>query len=152
MTTNRCVSSRFTIPDLRSDAMNNTVDQPESIRLDLWLWAARFFKTRALASEAIERGNVRLNNSRAKPSRNVRIDDELTIHKGPYEWQVRVNGIANKRGPASQAVTLYCETDSSKQNRKTMSEQLKLNRMAIPKTDGRPDKHQRKQIIKIKKG
>jgi len=83
-------------------------------RLDKWLWAARFFKTRSLAAEAVEGGKVRLNGNRAKPGRAVRVGDEVAIRRGPYQWVIKVRALSLKRGPAPQAQSLYSETEESR--------------------------------------
>jgi ribosome-associated heat shock protein Hsp15 len=85
----------------------------ENVRLDRWLWAARFFKTRQLASEAVKGGKVRVNGSRAKPARMVAVGDELEIRRGAYTWAVRVDALSGRRGPASQAAGLYTEHEAS---------------------------------------
>ncbi len=82
-------------------------------RLDRWLWAARFFKTRQLASEAVKGGKVRVNGGRAKPARTVAIGDELEIRRGAYTWAVRIDALSEKRGSATQAAGLYTETEAS---------------------------------------
>src|SRR5687768_13958074 len=89
----------------------------DAIRLDKWLWAARFFKTRSLAAEAIGGGKVEISGTRPKPSRSVRPGDELTIRRGSYEWTVIVRGVARLRSPASEASALYEETEASRRKR-----------------------------------
>ena len=85
----------------------------DSIRLDRWLWAARFFKTRQLASEAVKGGKVRVNDNRAKPAKTVAIGDELEIRRGAYTWVLRIDALSEKRGPATQAAGLYTEHEAS---------------------------------------
>ena len=87
------------------------------IRLDKWLWAARFFKTRSLAAEAITGGKISINGDRAKPSRLVQCGDQLAIRRSPYEWVVIVKNVSRLRGPASQAQQLYEETEASARKR-----------------------------------
>ena len=123
----------------------------EKIRIDKWLWAARFFKTRALASEAVQGGHIHLNGTRAKPSRAVSAGDELSITKGPYRFEIEVKGVAAKRGPAKEAQRLYEESDESKEKREAVATQLRLERAANPTPDRRPDKHQRKHIIRFRR-
>src|SRR5437764_945172 len=106
----------------------------EPIRIDKWLWAARFFKARALAAEAVTGGKVEVNGGRAKSSRNVHVGDSLNIRRGPYEWTVIVKGVTHLRGPAAKAQLLYEETEESMQKREAISAQLRLGR---PPTDGR---------------
>jgi len=123
----------------------------ESVRLDKWLWAARFFKTRALASEAISRGKVLVNGSHAKSSRRIRVNDQLQIKKGPYEWQVSVEKLAEIRGPAREAIELYRESGSSLEARKSLSRIIQFDRLSRPVTDGRPDKKERRKMLFLKK-
>ncbi len=83
-----------------------------SVRIDKWLWAARFFRTRSAAQQAVEGGKVKLGGERVKPSKDVRIGDELAIQIGAYEWTVRVEGLSDKRGSAPVARTLYSENEA----------------------------------------
>ena len=98
----------------------------EPVRIDKWLWAARFFKTRSLATEAIERGRVKINGDRCKPARNVRNGDVLEIDNGSTEWQVCVLALSDKRGSATVARELYRETDESLRRREEQVERRKL--------------------------
>jgi len=126
------------------------VEQDSSkVRLDKWLWAARFFKTRALATEAINGGHVHLNGNRPKPSRPLLIGDELTIRKGPEEFQVVVRELSQKRGPASVAQQLYEESEESRQHREELREQRRLQAAAAPHPARRPDKKGRRKIIRF---
>ncbi len=118
----------------------------DSFRLDKWLWAARFFKTRSLATEAIERGRVTVNEERVKPARNVRIGDLLDIDNGSSTWQVRVEGLSDKRGPAPVAQQLYAETDLSVQRRMQEAERRKLFAEPAEGIHGRPTKRDRRQL------
>lgn len=119
------------------------------IRIDKWLWAARFYKTRTLATDAINGGHVRINGERAKPSRTVNIGDELTLRKDVYEWMVIVAGISSQRGPASTAQTLYQETEASQIGRAKLAEQRRLDASHSVARAGRPDKRERRHIIKF---
>lgn len=123
----------------------------DSVRLDKWLWAARFFKTRALASEAVTRGKVLVNGNRSKSSRRIHLNDELQIRKGPYEWHVSVEGLSENRGPARDAVNLYTESETSISARETTSRMMQLDRLARPTTDTRPDKKERRKLVSFKK-
>jgi ribosome-associated heat shock protein Hsp15 len=116
------------------------------IRLDKWLWAARFFKTRALAAEAVTGGKVSINGDRVKPSRIVRPGDELTIRRGSYEWTVVVKDLSRLRGPASQAQQLYAETEESARRREAAIAQLKLERPPEFDSPGRPSKKDRRAM------
>lgn len=116
------------------------------LRIDKWLWAARFFKTRSAAQEAVEGGKVRLNGERAKPAKELKPGDELLIHIGQSEWTVRVAQLSDKRGPATVARTLYTEDDASRLRRE---EQSALRRFAAePAQDrhGRPTKRERREL------
>src|SRR5574340_295217 len=95
------------------------------VRLDKWLWAARFFKTRSLASQAVDGGKVHCNGERVKPARAVRAGDELRIRQGPYEITVLVRALSERRGPASEAALLYEETPESVAARAALKEQLR---------------------------
>ena len=117
-----------------------------SVRVDKWLWAARFFKTRSAAQQAVEGGKVKLNGERVKPAKDVRVDDELTIGIGAYEWTVRVVQLSDKRGPATVARTLYAEDEASRLQRE---EQIALRKLAAEPAQerhGRPTKRERRQL------
>lgn len=121
----------------------------EQIRLDKWLWAARFFKTRSLAAEAVEGGKVHLNGNRTKPSRVVRIGDELKVRRGPYERVVVVRGASPHRGPASEAQSLYEETGESKRNREALANELRFQGRIVSEIKGRPSKKARRDILRF---
>lgn len=122
----------------------------ETLRLDKWLWAARFFKTRALAVEAIKGGKVHLNGNRVKPSRAVHINDLLEITRGNTHFVVNVEGLNDKRRPAVEAQLLYLETDESKAKREELAEIRRLESKSI-RHERRPDKKQRRQIHRFKR-
>jgi ribosome-associated heat shock protein Hsp15 len=119
------------------------------VRLDKWLWAARFFKTRTLAVEAIAGGKVHINGNRVKPAHGVTAGDRLKIRKGPYEFVVTVKDLSTKRGPAQAAALLYEETPESRATRSELAELHRLSALAAPRTDGRPNKKQRRQISRF---
>ena len=119
------------------------------IRIDKWLWAARFFKTRSLAAEAVAGGKVALNGARPKPSRVIRLGDQLSIRRGPYEWSIIVKGSSNHRGPARDAQALYEETEESRSRRQAAMAQLKLERPADFDRARRPSKKERRAISKF---
>lgn len=123
----------------------------EPIRVDKWLWAARFFKTRSLAAEAVSGGKVEINGERAKPSRIVRLGDQLTIRRGPYEWTIVVKLVARLRGPAPQAQQLYTETPASELKRQTIAAQLKLEQPPEFDAPGRPTKRDRRDMARFTK-
>jgi len=117
-----------------------------SLRVDKWLWAARFFKTRSAAQQAVDGGKVKLNGERIKPAKDLRVNDELAISIGAYEWIVRVTQLSDKRGPATVARTLYAEDEASRISRE---EQIALRKLAAePAQDrhGRPTKRERRQL------
>ena len=118
----------------------------DTTRIDKWCWAARFFKTRSLATDAIERGRVKLNGERTKPAHSVKPGDLLQIDNGATEWQVRVIGIADKRGSATIAATLYAETEDSLQRRQASAEQQRLFREPSSQIKGRPTKRDRRLL------
>ena len=118
----------------------------EKVRLDKWLWAARFFKTRTLAMDAISGGKVHLNGNRVKPAHGVAVGDQLHIRKNAFEFVVMVKGLSSKRGPAKVASLLYEETEESKAARNQLTELHRLSALAAPHADKRPNKKQRRQI------
>jgi ribosome-associated heat shock protein Hsp15 len=121
----------------------------DKVRLDKWLWAARFFKTRSLAAEAVNGGKVHVNEARVKPARSVHRGDTLRIRRGPYEYVVVVRELSSQRGPASQAALLYEETLQSLQKRETLAAQRKLQTLQAPHPDRRPTKKERRHIIRF---
>ncbi len=123
--------------------------ESSKIRIDKWLWAARFFKTRSLASDAINGGHVHLNGSRIKTSRAVAIGDELRIQRGHEQMIVMVQVLSDKRGPAAVAQTLYAETEVSRAAREQNAEQRRLQSAGVSLPDRRPSKHERRNIIRF---
>ncbi|CUI06991.1 RNA-binding S4 domain-containing protein [Massilia sp. P8910] len=120
----------------------------DNVRIDKWLWAARFFKTRSLATDAVDTGKVRLDGERIKPSRAVKLDDKLSIDNGAETWEVRVMGISDVRGGAPVARTLYEETEESVSKRENDAEARKLYREPGTTIKGRPTKRDRRAISK----
>jgi ribosome-associated heat shock protein Hsp15 len=124
----------------------NSAHTPESVRLDLWLWAARFFKTRALAKQAIETGKIEIDGQRAKPSRGVRVGDRLAIARGEEMFEVEVRGLSGTRGPASVAQVLYCESEASRLRRENLRAQRAAERAGYRAPETKPDKRARRLI------
>ncbi len=128
-------------PDNRAD--------DDRLRLDKWLWAARFYKTRALATEAINGGHVQLNGQRIKPSRGVQVGDQLLVRKESVAYDIEVLGLSAKRGPASVAQQLYRESAASIAARAAYAEQRRLCAAEAPNPGHRPDKRARRHIIRF---
>jgi len=122
----------------------------DKIRLDKWLWAARFFKARAQATEAVEGGKVHVNGARVKPARPVRVGDRLEIRRGEDVFVVIVRGLSDRRGPASTAQLLYEEIAESKAERERRHEERRLYRTLNPAPAQRPNKQQRRRIVRFK--
>jgi len=121
-----------------------------SVRMDKWLWAARFFKTRALAAKACELGRIHSNGQPAKPAREVRIGDMLLITNDGGDFHVEVLLLSEVRGPASVAQTLYRETEESRASRLKAAEERKAMRQFEPAPTGRPSKRDRRKIIQFR--
>lgn len=117
-----------------------------SVRLDKWLWAARFFKTRTLAAEAIDAGRVEVNGERAKRSRAITAGDKLRIRKPPFEQVIEVSGESEQRGPASVAATLYTESEESRKAREVLAAQFKAMGPPVFRDRGKPGKKERREI------
>lgn len=125
---------------------------PSEVRLDKWLWAARFYKTRAIAREMIEGGKVHYNGQRTRPSKNVELEAEIVLRQGNDQRTVIVKGITDQRGPASEAVLLYEETAQSVENREKLALARKMNALTMPHPERRPDKKERRDLMKFKYG
>lgn len=122
----------------------------EKCRIDKWLWAARFFKMRSLATDAVENGRVQLNEVRIKPAKAVAVGDRLSIQIGRYQFVVEVLALSSKRGSAPEAQKLYRETDESRQVREAIAAQLKAQPQPFY-FKGRPTKRDRREIERFKK-
>lgn len=125
-------------------------DTAATVRLDRWLWAARFYKTRSLAAAAVRGGRVQINGSRTKPSRAVRVGDRLGINRDAWRKEVVVTALVEQRGSATLAATLYEETAQSIERRKLEAEARRGQRAAAPR--GRPDKRARRQLRNLARG
>jgi ribosome-associated heat shock protein Hsp15 len=120
--------------------------QQEPLRIDKWLWAARFFKTRGLASKAVSGGHVQKDGQRMKPSKVVQVGEVFHIRRGQEQYVVRVLALSPRRGPASEAALLYEESEESKAQRASQREDRRLVQAAATRPEGRPDKRDRKKI------
>jgi len=121
-------------------------------RLDKWLWAARFFKTRSMAREAVAGGKVQLNGNRAKPGRTLNIGDELRIQRGEDVYTITIAELTGTRGPAAVAVTLYEESEENRLQREKLASERKLAHEQHAARERRPDKRQRRKLIRFKSG
>ena len=124
----------------------------EAVRLDKWLWAARIYKTRALAREMIEGGKVHYNGQRSKPGKVVELNATLLLRQGNDERTIVVKGITEQRRPASEAVALYEETAESIEKREKMALARKMNALTMPHPDRRPYKKERRDLMRFKHG
>lgn len=124
----------------------------ETVRIDKWLWAARFFKTRALASRACDIGRIQSNGLRAKPAREVHAGDRLRVENERGIYEIEVLQLSAMRGPAAVAQSLYRETDSSREARFKLAEERKAMEQSFPLPDRRPTKRDRRRIIQFRRG
>ena len=124
----------------------------DDVRIDKWLWAARFFKTRALAAKACDLGRIRSNGVEAKPARDVRAGDRLHIKNEGGEFEVEVLAVSEVRGPAATAQALYRETDASKEERAKAAAERKAMQQFAPIPERRPSKRDRRRIIQFRGG
>ncbi|HEX3383084.1 MAG TPA: RNA-binding S4 domain-containing protein [Paraburkholderia sp.] len=122
------------------------------LRIDKWLWAARFFRTRSLAADAVEKGRVRIGGAAVKPAKDVRVGDLVEIEIERFVWQVEVLGVCDVRGPASVAQTLYVETAESKAKRQAEQERRKVYHEPAAALHGRPTKRDRRTIDRFSGG
>jgi ribosome-associated heat shock protein Hsp15 len=126
-------------------------DDGLKVRLDKWLWAARFYKTRSLAADAVETGKVEVNGERAKRAKHLQVGDALRIRLGPYHHIVVVRALSERRGPASVAAALYEETAEGRKAREAMQVQVKAAQSASGYESGRPTKKDRRDIEKLRR-
>jgi len=130
--------------------MDSKIDR-EKLRIDKWLWAARFFKTRALAADAVECGRVQVNGMRVKPAKLITAGDTLGIRLGPYQHVIEVLALSSKRGPATEAQKLYQETEESRLKRIALAMELKAQPDPTSR-EGRPTKRDRREMELFKGG
>ena len=120
------------------------------MRLDKWLWAARFYKTRSQATDAVDGGKVRLNGTAVKPAKEVKLGDRLQVRAGAQDWEVMVQGCNEQRRPAAEAGLLYRETPESARQRGEAAELRKLAPIPQPDRKGRPTKRDRRQLLRLR--
>ncbi|MGB8666891.1 MAG: ribosome-associated heat shock protein Hsp15 [Serratia inhibens] len=132
--------------------MKEKTTRDDAVRLDKWLWAARFYKTRALARDMIDGGKVHYNGQRGKPSKIVEINAEIKLRQGNEERTVIVLALTGQRRGADEAQQMYQETEASILNREKMAIARKMNALTMPHPDRRPDKKERRDLIKFKFG
>jgi ribosome-associated heat shock protein Hsp15 len=130
----------------RNDADHPPADGPDALRLDLWLWAARFYKSRSLASAAVDIGHARLNDQRVKPAHGVRVGDRVTVRREGVVCDATVTGLAGRRGSATDAARLYRESEASRQAREADAARRRDAALAAPRFPGRPTKRQRRKL------
>lgn len=121
----------------------------DRVRLDRWLWAARFFKTRALAAAAIAGGKVQVNGTRAKPAKQLQVGDGLRVRVGPYEWLVTVRAVSERRGPPKAALALYEESAEGRAVRERLADLHKIAPAPAYQGKGRPTKKERREIERL---
>lgn len=122
----------------------------DAVRIDKWLWAARFFKTRTLARDAVRGGHVAVNGQRCKPARDVTAGDRLRITRGQVVFEIEVLAVAETRGPATRARALYAESEESRRRRTEEAARRRAERASAPVPDGRPDKRQRRALQRLR--
>ncbi|MCA2991136.1 S4 domain-containing protein [Gemmatimonas sp.] len=137
------------VHDVPDDALPTPAGK---VRLDKWLWAARFFKTRALAADAIDGGKVDVNGDRAKRAKQVQAGDVVRLRQGPVEWVLAVRDVAERRGSAEVARGLYEETADGRRQREIVTEQLRQMPTAFSHGDGKPGKRDRRALRRLKGG
>ena len=131
--------------------MGTDPQSPDAMRIDKWLWAARFYKTRSLAVAAINGGKVHLNGGRIKPSRRLGTGDRLSIQKGPYRFVITVERLCAQRRPAEEARSLYSESEESANARHELYRERRLQGHSARRRERRPDKHTRRKLRELKR-
>jgi len=125
-------------------------EDPGRLRIDRWLWCARFFKSRSAAAEAVRGGRVRLNGSRVKPAHDVKVGDAIAVEIGDGERDVTIAAIPTRRGPANEAAECYVESAVSIERRRAAAEARAVSRAFAPPTPGRPDKRTRRLLLRAR--
>lgn len=124
----------------------------DRVRLDRWLWAARFYKTRAFAAAAVAGGKVHVNGARAKPAKQIQVGDQLRVRAGPYDWFVTVRAVTERRGSARDAQLLYDETAEGRAARERLAEAHKIAPAPAYQGKGRPTKKDRRELQRLEEG
>lgn len=119
------------------------------MRLDKWLWCARFYKTRSIAASAIRAGKIKARGIKVKPARTIKLGNELEIRRGSFQYEIRVSALASIRGSATDAAQLYLESEDSVTKREALASQLKLAAASQTASQGRPSKQERRRIIRF---
>ncbi len=135
---------------MRPDDRNGSRSGPGIARLDRWLFAVRLFKSRSLAAEAVNGGKVHVNGSRVRPSHSVRPGDLVSFNRGAVDFECLVAAIAQRRGPAREAVACYTETDASRMRREEYAQRMRLAAARAPRPEGRPGKHDRRELRRLR--
>ena len=123
---------------------------PGAARIDRWLFSVRLFKSRSLAADAVSGGKVHVNGARVRPSHSVRAGDQVTFGRGVIVFECEVVAIPERRGPAKEAVTCYTETDASRERREQHAQRMRVAAALAPRPDERPDKHQRRELRRLR--
>jgi ribosome-associated heat shock protein Hsp15 len=126
--------------------MDKNEQNDQSLRVDKWLWYTRFYKTRALAGKAVAAGHVKLNGNRAKASSNVSPGDIIELVRDQLPFRLEVRLLPLRRGPATEARKSYAEDEASTERRRQIVASIRTDRMQMPRTDGKPDKHTRRKL------
>jgi len=134
----------------RGRAPAREAEPADAVRVDKWLWAARFFKTRALATEAVAAGRVEVGGHRVKPGRDVRVGEVVRVRQGPYLHLVTVQGLSGRRGPAAEAAKLYAEDPASRSERERLMEAHRLAAHAFAHGEGKPSKKERRALDRLR--
>jgi ribosome-associated heat shock protein Hsp15 len=123
---------------------------PDLMRIDKWLWCARFYKTRSLAADAVKSGKILIDEARTKPAKMIRTGEHIIIKRGPFVHDIEILSLPRSRTSAKDAINLYRETDDSLRNRELLVKQLKMDDINFPKSRGRPTKRDRRELIHFK--
>jgi ribosome-associated heat shock protein Hsp15 len=126
------------------------MDAPDAVRVDKWLWAARFFKTRGLAADAVAGGKVEVNGQKPKPAKTIHPGDVVRVRLGPYEHLVTVTGLSERRGPPAEAAKLYVEDPAARARRERLIEQHRIANTAFAHGEGKPSRRERDAVRRLR--